>query len=72
MFRLCGIKYFSGINLTIPQSSNWETEEVYQLTHLCDVALEFTYVGKSLPQNSRFEDGQTFDDSRQFDMKEIK
>jgi len=64
--------YFSSINLTIPQSSNWETEEGYQLTHLCDVALEFTYVGKSLPQNSRFEDGQTFDDSRQFDMKEIK
>jgi len=64
--------YFSGINLTIPQTSNWETEEGYQLTHLCDVALEFTYVGKSLPQNSRFEDGQTFDDSRQFDMKEIK
>lgn len=61
--------FFSGINLTIPQTSNWELEEGYQLTHLCDVSLEFTFIGKSLPQNSRYEGGQTFDDSRQFDLE---
>ena len=60
--------YFSGINLTIPQSSNWETEDGYQLTHLCDVSLEFTYVGKGLPQNRREGERGT----PQFDMKEIK
>ena len=60
--------YFSGINLTIPQSSNWETEDGYQLTHLCDVSLEFTYVGKALPQNRREGDRGT----PQFDMKEIE
>lgn len=60
--------YFSGINLTIPQSSNWETEDGYQLTHLCDISLEFTYVGKGLPQNRR--EGEV--GTPQFDMKEIK
>ena len=60
--------YFSGINLTIPQTSNWETEDGYQLTHLCDIALEFTYVGKGLPQNRREGERGT----PQFDMKEIK
>ena len=43
--------FFSGINLTMPQTSNWETEDGYQLTHLCDVSLEFTFIGKGLPQN---------------------
>ena len=61
--------FFSGINLTMPQTSNWELEEGYQLTHLCDISLEFTFIGKSLPQNSRVEGKQTFNDSRQFDLK---
>lgn len=43
--------FFSGINLTMPQTSNWEIQEGYQLTHLCDISLEFTFIGKSLPQN---------------------
>ena len=43
--------FFSGINLTMPQTSNWETQDGYQLTHLCDISLEFTFIGKGLPQN---------------------
>ena len=41
--------YFNSVNITIPQGSNWETEEGYQLTHLCDVSLEYTFIGKQLP-----------------------
>lgn len=43
--------FFSGINLTMPQTSNWELAKGYQLTHLCDVSLEFTFIGRSVPQN---------------------
>jgi len=42
--------YFSSVNVTIPQNSTWETEPGYQLTHLADVSLEFTYIGKKLPR----------------------
>ena len=41
--------FFSGINVTIPQTSNWETKDGHQLTHLCDVSLEFTYIGRQVP-----------------------
>jgi len=41
--------FFSGINVTIPQSSNWETKDGHQLTHICDVSLEFTYIGRQVP-----------------------
>jgi len=41
--------YFSSINLTIPQNSNWEISDGYQLTHLCDISLEFTFIGKDVP-----------------------
>lgn len=50
--------YFTSVGLTIPQNSNWETEDGYQLTHLCDVSLEYTFIGKELPSI----------DSKQFDM----
>ena len=42
--------YFSSVNVTIPQNSTWETEPGYQLTHIADVSLEFTYIGKKLPR----------------------
>ena len=41
--------YFSGINVTIPQTSTWEVDGS-QLPHLCDVSCEFVFVGKKLPQ----------------------
>ena len=43
--------YFSSVNVTIPQTSTWELEDGYQLPHICDVAVEFTFVGKATPQN---------------------
>jgi len=43
--------YFSSVNVTIPQTSTWELEEGYQLPHICDVAVEFTFVGRETPQN---------------------
>ena len=56
--------YFSSVNITIPQNSNWETEDGYQLTHLCDVSVEFTFIGKKLPNllGKQFDiDGVDFD-----------
>ena len=41
--------YFSSINLTIPQSSNWETKEGHQLTHICNVSVDFIYIVNKLP-----------------------
>jgi hypothetical protein len=42
--------FFSSVNVTIPQNSSWETQAGYQLTHIADVSLEFTYIGKQLPR----------------------
>ena len=41
--------YFSGINVTIPQTSTWEVDGA-ELPHLCDVSCEFVFVGNKLPQ----------------------
>ena len=41
--------YFTSISTTIPQTSNWETEDGHQLTHICDITLEYTFIGKQLP-----------------------
>jgi hypothetical protein len=41
--------YFTSISTTMPQTSNWETEDGHQLTHLCDITLEYTFIGKQLP-----------------------
>ena len=63
--------YFSSINLTIPQSSNWETKEGHQLTHICNVSVDFTYIGKKLPKLNPAAQNQKDmeNESRQFDMK---
>jgi len=63
--------YFSSINLTIPQSSNWETKEGQQLTHICNVSVDFTYIGKKLPKlNPAAQTEKDMEnESRQFDMK---
>tara|TARA_E500000318_G_scaffold112040_1_gene133565 strand:- start:3070 stop:4350 length:1281 start_codon:yes stop_codon:yes gene_type:complete len=42
--------FFSSVNITMPQSSNWETEDGFQVTHICDVSVEFTFIGKRVPQ----------------------
>jgi hypothetical protein len=63
--------YFSSINLTIPQSSNWETKEGHQLTHICNVSVDFTYIGKKLPKlnPAAATEKDMEKESRQFDMK---
>lgn len=63
--------YFSSINLTIPQSSNWETKDGHQLTHICNVSVDFTYIGKKLPKlNPAAQNEKAMEkESRQFDMK---
>ena len=43
--------YFSSVNVTIPQTSTWELDNDLQLPHICDVAVEFTFVGRATPQN---------------------
>ena len=43
--------YFSSVNVTIPQTSTWELQEGFQLPHICDVAVEFVFVGRVTPQN---------------------
>jgi len=43
--------FFSSVNVTIPQTSTWELQDGFQLPHLCDVTIEFTFVGKTTPQN---------------------
>ena len=43
--------YFSSVNVTIPQTSTWELDDGHQLPHICDVAVEFTFVGRVTPQN---------------------
>ena len=40
---------FDSINVTIPQNSSWETEDGYQLTHMCDVQCEFKFIGNKVP-----------------------
>ena len=43
--------YFGSVNVTIPQTSTWELDNGFELPHICDVAIEFTFVGKATPQN---------------------
>ena len=41
--------FFTSVNLTIPENSQWELEEGLQVPHLCTLAFEFTYIGKQTP-----------------------
>jgi len=41
--------FFSSVNLTIPESSQWELSDGLQVPHLCTLAFEFTYIGKENP-----------------------
>jgi len=43
--------FFSSVNVTIPQTTTWELDDGQQLPHLCDVSVEFTFVGRVTPQN---------------------
>ena len=41
--------FFTSVNLSIPENSQWELEDGYQVPHLCTLAFEFTYIGKQNP-----------------------
>ena len=40
--------YFSSVNITIPQTSTWEIDGL-ELSHICDVSVEFTFIGDTTP-----------------------
>ena len=41
--------YFESVNVTIPESTSWETINNLQFPHMCDIACTFTYIGRDLP-----------------------
>ena len=41
--------YISSINLSVPDESTWEIEDNLQLPHYCQLAIEYVYIGKYLP-----------------------
>ena len=41
--------YISSINLSVPNESTWEIEDNLQLPHYCQIAIEYVYIGKYLP-----------------------
>ena len=41
--------FFTSVNLTIPENATWELEDGRQVPHLCQLAFEFTYIGKENP-----------------------
>lgn len=41
--------YFESVNVTIPESTSWETLEGQQFPHMCDIACTFIYIGRDLP-----------------------
>ena len=45
------VGYFESVNITIPNSSTWELEDGLQFPHICDVSLNFTYIGNVTPTN---------------------
>ena len=48
--------FFSSVNVTIPQNSTWEIDGL-ELSHICDVSVEFTFIGKKIPslENRQYE-----------------
>ncbi len=41
--------YFESVNVTIPESTSWETLNGSQFPHMCDIACTFVYIGRDLP-----------------------
>jgi len=42
--------YLSGVTMTVVDGTTWEYEEGMKLPHYCQIAVEFVYIGKHLPQ----------------------
>jgi len=41
--------FFKSVNITIPDNTTWELQDGKQFPHICDVALDFQYIGKETP-----------------------
>ena len=41
--------FFTSVNLSIPENSNWTLTDGRQVPHICTLAFEFTYIGKETP-----------------------
>ena len=41
--------FFTSVNLSIPENSNWTLTDGRQVPHICTLAFEFTYIGKENP-----------------------
>lgn len=41
--------FFKSVNITVPENTNWETKDGLQFPHVCDVSLDFQYIGKETP-----------------------
>ena len=41
--------FFKSVNITVPDNTNWETKDGLQFPHVCDVSLDFQYIGKETP-----------------------
>tara|TARA_R100001591_G_scaffold4620_2_gene10585 strand:+ start:1927 stop:3177 length:1251 start_codon:yes stop_codon:yes gene_type:complete len=41
--------YIASLNLSVPDNSTWEIEDNLQLPHYCQIAVEYVYIGKYLP-----------------------
>ena len=60
--------FFKSVNITIPDNTAWELEDGRQFPHLCQIALDFQYIGKETPTmtGKQFEGvvGQKIDGAR--------
>ena len=41
--------FFKSVNVQVPDNTNWETKDGLQFPHVCDVSLDFQYIGKETP-----------------------
>ena len=41
--------FFKSVNVTVPDNSAWELDNGLQFPHICDIALDFQYIGKEVP-----------------------
>jgi hypothetical protein len=41
--------FFNSVNVTVNDTSPWETKDGKQFPHVCDISLDFQYIGKEVP-----------------------
>ena len=67
------VGYFDQVNVTIPNSSTWELEDGRQFPHMCDITLNFIYIGNVTPTiDSPNYGSQNFEDENDIFIPEKK